>query len=281
MSLAVKLCKALNRLFPRPVHPFNLAAAGQKTYAEWQYEQGHRTLQFYVPFAPVGEILRDRDVLDIGCGAGGKTLYYARSGARHVTGIDIVPAYAAEATALAAKLGLSDRATFLTADAAAMPFPDASFDTIIANDAMEHVPDPAATLAECWRVLRPGGRMYINFPPYFHPYGAHLSDAIGIPWVHALFSEPTLYAVYRDLVKDLPDGADRVAFRFGTDARGRPAITYINRMTLRRFDRLLAATPFQVLYRHNAPLRSVLRPLQWLAPEFFTRMAVAVLARGR
>lgn len=279
MSLAVTVCKAVNRLFPRPVHPFNLAASGQKTYAEWQYEQGHRTLQFYVPFTPIEDMLANRDVLDIGCGAGGKTLYYASQGAHHVTGIDVVPTYAAEASALAAKLGLSDRATFVTADAAAMPFADASFDTIIANDAMEHVPDPAATLAECWRVLRPGGRMYINFPPYYHPYGAHLSDAIGIPWVHVLFSEPTLYAVYRDLVADLPDGPDRLAFRFGTDANGRPAITYINRMTLRRFDQLIAASPFRVLYRHNAPLRAPLRPLQWLMPEFFTRMAVAVLGR--
>ena len=37
-----------NKLFPKPVHPFNLQNAGGKSYAEWQYEKGAETIKFYV-----------------------------------------------------------------------------------------------------------------------------------------------------------------------------------------------------------------------------------------
>jgi SAM-dependent methyltransferase len=187
MRLTSRLCKALNSFFPLPVHPFNLQNQGKQTYAEWQYEKGADTLEFFLQHASLKEILAGRQVLDIGCGAGGKTLFYAAQGAAMVYGVDVVERYAAAAHELARAKGLQDRFRFVLADAAALPFGPDSFDVIIMNDAMEHVDKPLAVLQECYRVLRPGGRLYVNFPPYYHPFGAHLSDAMGFPWVQ-LFS---------------------------------------------------------------------------------------------
>ena len=65
------------------------------------------------------------------------------------------------------------------------------------NDAMEHVADPEGVLKEVLRVLNKKGKLYVNFPPYNHPFGAHLSDAIYIPWVHMFFSEKTLIKSYK------------------------------------------------------------------------------------
>ena len=45
-----------------------------------------------------------------------------------------------------------------------------------------------------------GGKLFVNFPPYNHPTGAHLSDVIGIPSVHVFFSDKTLIAAYKELV---------------------------------------------------------------------------------
>jgi ubiquinone/menaquinone biosynthesis C-methylase UbiE len=50
--------------------------------------------------------------------------------------------------------------TFAEADAQAIPFPDASFDGVIANHMLYHVPDREKAFAEIRRVLRPGGRFY-------------------------------------------------------------------------------------------------------------------------
>lgn len=51
-------------------------------------------------------------------------------------------------------------------DAGALSFGDASLGTIVSNDVFEHVPDIDRCLAECTRVLRPGGRLYFSIP--FH-----------------------------------------------------------------------------------------------------------------
>lgn len=45
-----------------------------------------------------------------------------------------------------------------------LSFPDASFDVVITSEVLEHIPDWRAALAECARVLRPGGRAYMTFP---------------------------------------------------------------------------------------------------------------------
>ncbi|MEJ5989480.1 methyltransferase domain-containing protein [Ramlibacter sp. PS3R-8] len=49
-------------------------------------------------------------------------------------------------------------------DAMNLSYPDASFDLIVSNDVLEHIPDPAKALRECSRVLRPGGVVLATFP---------------------------------------------------------------------------------------------------------------------
>ncbi|MFO8059848.1 MAG: class I SAM-dependent methyltransferase [Bacillota bacterium] len=277
----VALLLFLNRFFPRPVHPFNLETGGSMTYAQWQFQQGHRTIHYYLDFAGIDEMFSDRKVLDVGCGAGGKTCYYATLKPRHVWGIDSVESYRRRATDFSREEGLAHLTSFVTGDAGDMPFSDEFFDTIILNDTVEHLSEPVKVLRQCLRVLRPGGRVFINFPPYYHPYGAHLSDAIGIPWVHLLFSEPTLVEAYRRLVSDLPDGEDRLNLRLGD--RESDQLVYLNRMTARRFRRIARGLPAQLLHYREVPLRRYLFPLARIPglKECFIRMVVAVLTPDR
>ncbi len=283
MRTAERLLLALNRLFPLPVHPFNLQNDGQKTYAQWQYEKGRDTVQFFLDRYTLDDMFRGKLVCDIGCGAGGKSLYYASLGAKHVTGLDVLEKYGPQATALAEQLDLADRFTFLCRDAADTGLPAESFDAIVMNDAMEHVSDPAGVLRECARLLRPGGRLYANFPPYYHPYGAHLSDRIGVPWVQLFFSEKTLIPVYERLCRDLPDGRERIQFRISRDEKGEKYFSYINKMTLRRFRAIREAAPLRTEYYREVPLRPFLTPLAKCPGlrEAFVKMAVCVFVKDK
>lgn len=279
--MMTKLLLAVNRLFPLPVHPFNLQNEGKKSYAMWQYERGENTIAFYRERYTTEEMFRGKTVLDVGCGAAGKTMYYASQGVEKIVGMDIVAHYKDEAEALARELGFADKFEFVVGDAAQTGFPDNTFDTIIMNDAMEHVDRPDLVLAEVRRVLKPGGRLYVNFPPINHPFGAHLSDLIGMPWVHLFFSEDTLIAAYKELCKTVPDGADRIAFRISKNEQGKEYFSYINHMTIKRFDSLRANAGMKQVYYREVPLRGFLTPLAKCPglKECFVKMVVCVFEK--
>jgi SAM-dependent methyltransferase len=51
----------------------------------------------------------------------------------------------------------------------ALPFADGSLDAVVSASVLEYVPDPGAVLAECARVLRPGGALVCTVPDVTHP----------------------------------------------------------------------------------------------------------------
>ena len=128
----------------------------------------------------------DARVLEVGCGPGHLSIRLARQHGLEVTGLDLDPAMVTRARAntdRAANRG-GRRPTFLVGDAAALAFPDRSFDLVISTLSMHHWADPAAGLAEIGRVLRPGARTLIwDLRPDVrpHPFGprhAHIPDPV-------------------------------------------------------------------------------------------------------
>lgn len=98
-------------------------------------------------------------VLDIGCGTGNYSLELAKKGLK-VTGVDISTGMLAEAKAKASRAGLE--ISFHVADAMSLPFPDQSFDIVLAVSAVEFVPDMQRALQEAYRVLKAGGRLVVG-----------------------------------------------------------------------------------------------------------------------
>jgi ubiquinone/menaquinone biosynthesis C-methylase UbiE len=77
----------------------------------------------------------------------------------HLTGVDLSPEMLALARSRSAEIGRPIE--LKEADAAALPFDDATFDTVVATLAMCAVPDEKAGILEMRRVLRPGGRLLL------------------------------------------------------------------------------------------------------------------------
>lgn len=96
-------------------------------------------------------------VLDIGCGIGGPAFLLARKCGAHVTGIDLEPQLIERATRRAAELGLSGQTGFRTVTLGPLPFPGGSFDVVFTSGALTQTEDKAGIVAECLRVLKPGG----------------------------------------------------------------------------------------------------------------------------
>jgi len=101
-------------------------------------------------------------VLDAGCGTGDHALALARAGF-DVTGIDYAEGMLARARS---KTMPKDRAVFQKADLnARLPFDDESFDCAISMSVLFAVADPFFTLAEIWRILKPGGALLLTHVP--------------------------------------------------------------------------------------------------------------------
>lgn len=105
------------------------------------------------------QVQQAQNILDVGCGIGGSSLYLAKKFNARATGITLSPVQAARATERASLFGLSARTNFLVADAQAMPFTDNSFDLVWSLESGEHMPDKTKFMQECYRVLKPGGTL--------------------------------------------------------------------------------------------------------------------------
>jgi len=95
-------------------------------------------------------------LLDVGCGSGAYAAWMQTRG-WDVRGTEVDPVAARTAR-------MTHGLTVDIGDLAAIRHPDGAFDAITARHVLEHVQEPVAFLAECWRILRPGGRLVIVTP---------------------------------------------------------------------------------------------------------------------
>jgi 2-polyprenyl-3-methyl-5-hydroxy-6-metoxy-1,4-benzoquinol methylase len=109
-----------------------------------------------------GRITAGKKVLDIGCGTGIFSRYFAETGA-NVTSIDISPDLIEEA-----KKETQLPITYQVGDAEHLPFPDATFDVVAGSSILHHL-DPVVALRDVNRVLKADGRCAFAEPNMMNP----------------------------------------------------------------------------------------------------------------
>ncbi|WP_067485595.1 class I SAM-dependent methyltransferase [Actinomadura hibisca] len=121
------------------------------------YEQGFAklTTRTIAPLLDAARVTAGTRLLDIGTGPGIVAAEAVRRGA-DASAVDAEPEMAA--TARRNVPGLDVQVAVLPD----LPFPDAAFDAVVGNFVINHVSDPAVTLGELRRVLRPGGRLALT-----------------------------------------------------------------------------------------------------------------------
>lgn len=95
-------------------------------------------------------------LLEVGCGPGD---LWRVTGHRLPAGVSLTLTDSSPGMVERARAALGERADYAVAPADDIPFPDDSFDVVVANHMLYHVPDLRRALAELARVLRPGGRL--------------------------------------------------------------------------------------------------------------------------
>jgi ubiquinone/menaquinone biosynthesis C-methylase UbiE len=137
---------------------YRFARPGGRAWPEWVFDHF--------------DLHPDARVLEVGCGSG--ALWKANvprvPGGWHVTLTDLM-----RGMVLASRgaVGGDDRFRFAQVDATELPFAAGTFDAVVANHMLYHVPDRPRAIAEIRRVLKPGGRLFAttNSRDHLRPIG--------------------------------------------------------------------------------------------------------------
>jgi ubiquinone/menaquinone biosynthesis C-methylase UbiE len=139
-----------------------LDEVGARTLADYE-EEFRKTLAL---LGRVKEFGPGSDLLEIGSGTGWFTILARREGYRAV-GVDVSWELVEFARKRAAAAGIE--APFHVASAESLPLPDATFDVAYANSVMEHVRPWREAVAEAYRVLKPGGLLFVGTTNRLYP----------------------------------------------------------------------------------------------------------------
>jgi len=146
--------------------------------------------------------LKDKFVLDVGCGEGGLVIALKKKGLK-VLGVDL------SKTALdIARLQLMCRENFGNpsilgqAEGHQLPFRDDTFDLVTSVDTLEHIPDLPGFLKEIRRILKKGGHFYANTPNRHWPYETHCRMFL-LHWIPLNLRPPIIKTFFPKRLKKL------------------------------------------------------------------------------
>ena len=219
---------------------------------------GEHALDFILSTVPgFLEMIRNRDVLDYGCGRGDQVLAMRRAGARSVVGYDPFPKFPAS---------VPEGVAFVS------ELPKRKFDVVLSSSSMEHFRDPEGEFATMRELT--GERLVITWAePWFSHNGSHMGFFTKIPWVNLLFPERSVFLV-RSLYRQ--DGA-RCYEEAGLGGA-------LNRMTVARFDRIIAQQKGDLLLEFRRDYATKRLPLVTKLPvlrELLTSSCACVLTARR
>lgn len=290
MDIRTRICFELSR---RKMQPPEQRNADQDAYGAWRHDSLSRSWSAFAD-----NLITGKDVLDFGCGEGPLTLFLAKEKKpRTILGVDISEPGITKAKNRLSRTELPSgvQAEFRLGTTAGLPVPDATFDTLLAFDCLEHVMSPEAILKDWHRVLRPGGRCLIEWFPYKGPWGPHMEALIPIPWAHVIFGENAMMRTAEEIY-DLPDFVPR---HWDLDENGvkKPnkwrewssfaEQNYINKLDIPTFRRLACNVGFKIsrFERHSfggsAARRMIGKSLMGLPGigEYFVSYVIIELVR--
>ena len=175
----------------------------------WFWSHYETVAQIVMSEVPRSCLMKGSKVLDFGCGDGAATLGVASHSEASVVGVDLMRSFAHLPALAEQNLGKKDLPSNLTFMQNQIDQPlaiaDQSIDLVYSWSVLEHVSNVAGVMAECARIIKPKGYLFIQIDPLFHsPFGSHLQRLIKQPWAHLLYEEDEYLRLVSEAKDDVP-----------------------------------------------------------------------------
>lgn len=160
-----------------------------KYYWNYMYDLGKETVVPYIK--EQGAFKKGYKIAEIGSAEGGVLAAFVEEGATEALGTDIA-LERLESGKRIAQIGNLD-IEFTSHDIIYEEPKDEwkeKFDLVLLRDVIEHLDDATIALKNIKKILKPGGHLFVTFPPYYSPYGGHQhtvqSTGGKLPYIHLL-----------------------------------------------------------------------------------------------
>lgn len=230
-SVRFKMLKILIRIsnytfFKGDKNPiYNSDSKSVDTSSGAEHELKYRD-DFIDYFGIKSEIFTNSFICDHGSGYGGKTVHYAKTfNPKLIIGVEPYQKMINESNILKSKLSAFN-SDFRLCDHLSIPVESNTMDYVFSFDVLEHVENPISTLDEFYRILKPGGKAFVIFTPYYGAFSHHLNYITKLPFLQWFFSADTLISVVNSILES-PSGKV-----YNTAPQPKPRLSYNGKRTV-------------------------------------------------
>lgn len=201
-------------------------------------EQEITTKKYVIPFIhKVMNIDENTSILEIGCGEGGNLVPFLLLGCKRIVGVDMSKGKIENAKKYFSEFENVNHIKFINNDIHNInPNDVGRFDIIITRDVLEHIHNQEMFMSFVKKFMKPDGRFFLGFPPWYNPFGGHQQICENkllskMPFFHIL-PEP-LYAL---ILKVFGESEDKIKGLIETKQTG---------ISIERFERILKKENYQ------------------------------------
>jgi len=212
------------------VKNYNMSADSEESYFAENFVKDKK---FFDRFE--GKInIKQKNVIDIGCGFGNTCIYIAQNGSKKAVGIDINK-YAINFAKR--KLSndykcLSNIVRFRLAE----KMGNEKFDIVLSKNSFEHYADPESFIYIMKQYMKKRGAMVIGISPLWKsPYGGHIRFMTKFPWAHLIFPERVIMEERKNYIHDNAESFEQISGG-------------LNKMTLSRFMKIIRESDLKIEY---------------------------------
>lgn len=217
-SISQLFFRAVRGGSPRPEPRAHEVPASSAANDPWFWSHYRDAANIVLSLVPSSCFESGRNVVDFGCGDGAMALGVASRTEARVVGVDLYKTYLRLSVLAKENLGTERLPATLafeqTTLGAPLPFAAGSIDLVYSWSVFEHLADAAGTLAEFTRIVRHGGRLFIQIEPlYYGPFGSHLRRLVAEPWAHLLHDADDFLRMAAGARDTVPDEEKDILYR--------------------------------------------------------------------